>query len=251
MLQAANVSSLTRTDLTPSQNVKVNSTTHRALLKQPLLGKRPSSSGPILIDAQQQQPDQAFASDSAPLCQKATDPELRIAQAELTARLQHMQSVVRGNPSPSLSVSLKAKATPAPQSSASSKHSMLHDTHSNQDTEMDSASHGSHGPSHKQAPDSFKESGHDAKGVNPLADGHDRLPHGSSRRSPSPFSRDRASPLFKGPVPIGDGVSSRSKDGLSSRDGASPRVYSGMPCRNDAGQGLGIPGQPQFKLPSE
>ena len=128
---------------------------------------------------------------------------LSIAQAELTARLQHMQSAVRGNPSPSLSVSSKAKATPAPQSSASSKHSVSHDTHSNQDIEMDSASHGSHGPSHKQAPDSFKESGHDAKGVNPLADGHDRLPHGSSRRSPSPFSRDRASPSSWAPYLLG------------------------------------------------
>ncbi|DBB03042.1 TPA: hypothetical protein ACH3X1_000020 [Trebouxia sp. C0004] len=249
--KAANASSLTRTNLTPSQKVKVISTPYPTLLKQPLLGKRPSSSGPILNDAQQQQPDQAIASDSAPLSQEATDPELSIAQAELTARLQHMQSVVRGNPSPSLSVSSKAKATCAPQPSASSKHSVSHDTHSNQDTEMDSAPHGSHGPSHKHAPDSFKESGQYANGVNPLANGHDRSPLGGSRRSPSPFSRDCASHHFKGPVPVGDGVSLRSKDGVSSRDGASPLVYSGMPCRNDAGQGWWIPGQSQFKLPSK
>ncbi len=252
MLQAANASSMTKTTLSSSHHAKVNPTPHPALLKQPLLGKRPSSSGPALTDAQQQ-PDQAVVSDSAAPSQQWTDAETSNAQAELTARLQHMQSIVRGNPVPHLSVSPTANASSVPQPTASPKHnvhSVLHDTHSNLDTEMDNASHGSHGPSHGQASDSFKESAEDAKGSNPVADAHDRSPHGSSRRSPAPFSRDSASPHYQGPTPFGDAISSRPKGAASSRDGASPRVYSGMPCGDHAEQGLGMIGQSQLKLPS-
>ncbi len=245
---------MTKATLSSSHHAKVNPTTHPALLKQPLLGKRPSSSGPALADAQQQpQPDQAVVCDSAAPSQQRTDAETSIAQAELTARLQHMQSIVRGNPVPKLSVSPKANASSVPQPTASPKHSVhsvSHDTHSNQDTEMDDASHGSHGPSHGQASDSFKESAGDTKGLNPVADAHDKSPHGSSRRSPAPFSRDSASPHHQGPTPFGDATSSRPKGAASSRDGASPRVYSGMPCGDHAEQGLGMLGQSQLKLPS-
>lgn len=249
---------MTKTTLSSSHHAKVNPTPHPALLKQPLLGKRPSSSGPALNDAQQQQqqqPDQAVVCDSAAPSQQCTDAVTSIAQAELTARLQHMQSIVRGNPVPKLSVSTQAKAPSVPQPTASpmhSVHSVSRDTHSNQDTEMDNASYGSHGPSHGQASDSFKESAGDTKCEcsNPVADAHDKSPHGSSRRSPAPFSRDSASPHYQGPTPFGDAISSRPKGAASSRDGASPRVFTGMPCRDCADQGLGMIGQSQLKLPS-
>ncbi len=245
---------MTKTTLTSSHHAKVNPTPHPALLKQLLLGKRPSSSGPAMTDAhQQQQRDQAVVCDSA--AQQRTDAETSIAQAELTARLQHMQSIVRGNPVPKLSVSTKAKGSSAPQPTPSpmhSVHSVSHDTHSNQDTDMDNASHGSHGPSHGQASESFKESAGDTKFEcsNPVADAHDKSPHGSSRRSPAPFSRDSASPHYQGPTPFGDAISARPKGAGSSRDGASPRVYSGMPSGDCADQALGMVGQSQLKLPS-
>ncbi len=255
---------MTKTTLSSSHHAKVNPTPHPALLKQPLLGKRPSSSGPALTEQQQQQQqqqqqsDQAIVCDSAAPAQQRTDAETSIAQAELTARLQHMQSIVRGNFVPKLSVSTKAKVSSVPQPTASPKHSvhsvhsMSHDTHSNQDTEMDNASHGSHGPSQGQASESFKESAGDTKFEcsNPVADAHDKSPHGSSRRSPAPFSRDSASPHYQGPTTFGDAISSRPKGAASSRDGASPRVYSGMLCGDRADQGLGMIGQSQLKLPS-
>lgn len=256
--KAANASSMTRATLSSTHHATVNPTPHPALLKQPLLGKRPSSSSPALPEAQQQQqqPDQAVVCDSAAPAQQRTDAETSVAQAELTARLQHMQSIVRGSSVPKLSVSPNANASSAPQPTASPKHSVhsihsvSHYTHSDQDTEMDDASHGSHGPSHGQASDNFKEPAGDTKGLTSVADAHNKSPHGSSRRSPAPFSRDSASPHNQGPTPFGDAISSRLKGVASSRDGASPRVYSGMPCGDRAEQGLGMVGQSQLKLPS-
>ena len=258
MLQAANASSMTRATLSSTHHATVNPTPHPALLKQPLLGKRPSSSSPALPEAQQQQqqPDQAVVCDSAAPAQQRTDAETSVAQAELRARLQHMQSIVRGSSVPKLSVSPKANASSAPQPTASPKHSVhsihsvSHYTHSNQDTEMDDASHGSHGPSHGQASDNFKEPAGVTKGLTSVSDAHNKSPHGISRRSPAPFSRDSASPHNQGPTPFGDAISSRLKGVSSSRDGASPRVYSGMPCGDLAEQGLGMVGQSQLKLPS-
>ncbi|DBA73522.1 TPA: hypothetical protein ACH3X1_011544 [Trebouxia sp. C0004] len=245
--KAANLSSMTKTALSSSHHAKVNPTPHLALLKQPLLGKRPSSSSPALTNAQQQQqPDQAVVCDSAALSQQR---ETSIAQAELTARLQHMQSIVRGNPVPTLSVSPNPNASSVPQPTASpnhSVHSVSCDTHSNRDTEMDNASHGSHG----QASDSFKELARDAKGSNPVAEAHDRSQHGSSRRSPAPFSRDSASPHYQGPTPFGNAISSGPKGAASSRDGTSPQIYSEMPCGDRAEPGLALIGQSQLKLPS-
>ncbi|DBA80373.1 TPA: hypothetical protein ACH3X2_007316 [Trebouxia sp. C0005] len=257
--KAANASSMTKTALSSGHHAKVNPTPHPALLRQPLLGKRPSSAGPALTDAQQQQqqqPDQAVVCDSAAPSQQRTDAETSIAQAELTARLQHMQSIVRSNPVPKLSASLKANASSVPQSTASPKlsvhsvHSVSHESHSDQDTAMGNASHGSHGPSHGQASESFKESAGDTNNSNAVADTHDRSPHGSSRRSPVPFSRGGASPRSQCPAPFGDVISSRPKGAASSRDGASPRVYSGMLRRDHAEQGLGMLGHSQLKLPS-
>ncbi|KAL0043616.1 hypothetical protein WJX79_009963 [Trebouxia sp. C0005] len=90
----------------------------------------------------------------------------------------------------------------------------------------------------------------DTNNSNAVADTHDRSPHGSSRRSPVPFSRGGASPRSQCPAPFGDVISSRPKGAASSRDGASPRVYSGMLRRDHAEQGLGMLGHSQLKLPS-
>ena len=209
--------------------------------------------------------------------QHSKDSELTAAQAELTARLQHMQSIVRGKPNPSLPVN----PTPAdsnPQPAASSKHSVSHESHSNGDTEMGDASHGSHGESDQLTHpgcDSPRASALRAKGSTLMAHAAvtstDNLPLDSSRRSPAPLSRDSNSPKTKDPTASEDGISPSFKGGIAAGDGTSPRMAEGMDSSNHrlaAGASvsprftdqaaswdhaepvLGSTGPPDMKLPS-
>ena len=202
------------------------------MLKQPLLGKRPSSSGPALDSAQQHQPDQATPSEAAEPAQQLTDPGLSVAQAELTARLQHMQSIVRGTPVPNLSVNPKLKPGADSSPAVSPKHSMSHGAQSSEDTEMDDASHGSHGPSQGEqavrTPASSEQSAHAALGKVPVADivmeANDKSPQGSARRSPVHISKHSPTPPPSGSRDCSDGVSPRSSNGVSPWDGVGPQL---------------------------
>lgn len=245
-VQAVNAS-LTKAAPSPSQGgVRANPTPHPALLKQPLLGKRPPSDGPALATAPQKQPDQATVSESEVLTQQLTDPALTEAQAELTARLQHMQSIVRGHPNPKLTVKPKP-VVPNPQPAASPTHSVSHDSHSNEDTEMEEASHGSHGVSEAPVPrasESPRESAPKAKGRSPGADApvktNDRLP--LSRKSPSHVDGDSVSPQGNSGMPFGGGASPQAKDKKSTGGGAPAIGDSTVPM-------AGSTGLPDFKLP--
>lgn len=281
-LQADNAS-LSKVAVSNTQTARADPTPHPALLKQPLLGKRPSSTGPTLDSAQ---PDQATPSEAAEPAQQLTDPGLSVAQAELTARLQHMQSIVRGTPVPSLSVSRKLKPHADSSPAVSPKHSMSHGMQSSEDTEMDDASHGSHGPSQEQVvrtPTSSEQSAHVAMGKACVADAvmeaNDKSPQGSARRSPVHISKHSPTPPPSGSRECSDGVSPRSSNGMSPWDGVgpqsnavrtfgdgagprsrnavspsagvSPRAENGMPHGDRAGTLAGLNAPSELTLPSK
>lgn len=118
-------------------------TPHPAFLKQPLVSQRPEqgSSPTAHVRAASQQPDQVSAAESQ--LQEPKEAGQKV-QAELDARLQQMQSTVRGQTVSSSNPQLRAKS-PSPQPASSSKHSISHSSPSDEDTEMDEASPESRG----------------------------------------------------------------------------------------------------------
>ena len=123
-------------------------TPHPALLKQPLLGKSASPDSPAHSSPrhqQQQQADQAMAPNQSQLTKAMagmSDEQLTKAEADLTARLQHMQSMVRSGGNPSQPGRPK-QPTRTPEPAPSPKHSPSHE--SDADTEMDDGASHSHG----------------------------------------------------------------------------------------------------------
>ena len=113
-------------------------TPHPAFLKQPLVSQRPEqgTSPTAHVRAASQQPDQVSAAESQ--LQEPKEAGQKV-QAELDARLQQMQSTVRGQMVSSSNPQLRAKS-PSPQPASSSKHSISHSSPSDEDTEMDEAS---------------------------------------------------------------------------------------------------------------
>ena len=177
------------------QPARNDPTPHPAFLKQPLPSSRTDQ-------GTSQRPDQGTSQrpERAPAA-----AELHLEKPKEACGKVHMHSGVPGAHPESSSNPSQSGRNPSPQPAPSPKPSVSHSTHSDEDTEMEEASHGSHGVASAQGPllraTSTKEAAQEGDGEGQTGA---KVPSSvsltlpvSTAKSPTVGPRDSASPTSK------------------------------------------------------
>ena len=208
---------------TPSQQPARNDPTpHPAFLKQPLVSSRTDQGTSHPKQASSQRPrdqDSSQRPEQAP-AESPRDKSREAGKQESDAKQQQGHSAPQGA---HLESSSNPSRDPSPQPASSPKHSASHSAQSDEDTEMEEASHGTHvvaptqGPSPRAAATCPEEAAEEVdQGLGQTGGGR-MTPGASTAKNPAPDARDSSSPTCRDGKAFGREGESKRKS-LDSKD---------------------------------